>query len=219
MKHLNGALALIISISLASPADAGFFDWGRKKPAPAPIGAVVVEITGKVEFQGKHDEDWTDAQLQQPLEEGDMLMTDANGAVVGNLDVPLTERSNVHGGFQAMPYSYDNNFKTSEATLTLARRDWTAEGVTKLSLWFRGDGANAAERMFVALNGNAVVYNDDANATQTAGWTEWVIDLQAFAGVNLSNVSTITIGFGAKGSPAAGGGTGTVHFDDIRLIR
>jgi len=145
--------------------------------------------------------------------------TTTNGAVVGNLDVPLTERGNVHGGLQAMPYSYDNNLKTSEATLTLARRDWTAEGVTKLSLWFRGDGANVAERMFVALNGSAVVYHDDASVAQTTGWTEWVIDLTEFAGVDMTNVTTITIGFGTKGSPAAGGGTGTMYFDDIRLIR
>jgi len=147
--------------------------------------------------------------------------TTTNGAVVGNLDVPLTERSNVHGGLQAMPYSYDNNLKTSEATLTLAsQKDWTKEGVTKLSLWFRGDGANAAERMFVAINGNAVAYHDDASVTQVTGWTEWVIDLQAFAdqGVNLTNVNTITIGFGTRNAPTAGG-TGTMYFDDIALIR
>jgi hypothetical protein len=147
--------------------------------------------------------------------------TTTNGAVVGNLDVPLTERSNVHGGLQAMPYSYDNNLKTSEATLTLARqRDWTTEGVTKLSLWFRGDGANAAERMFVAVNGNAVAYHDDASVTQVTGWTEWVIELQTFAdqGVNLTNVNTITIGFGTRNAPAAAG-TGTMYFDDIVLIR
>jgi len=145
--------------------------------------------------------------------------TTTNGAVVGNLDVPLTERSNVHSGLQAMPYLYDNNLKTSEATLTLTKRDWTAEGVTKLILWFRGDAANAAERMFVALNGNAVVYHGDPAVAQTTGWTEWVIDLTEFAGVDLNNVTTITIGFGTKGSPVAGGGTGTMYFDDIRLIR
>jgi len=145
--------------------------------------------------------------------------TTTNGAQVGNLDVPLTERSNVHGGLQAMPYLYDNNLKTSEATLTLAdRRDWSEQGVTKLSLWFRGDAANAAERMFVALDGTAVVYHDDAAATQTAGWTEWVIDLTAFAGVDLTNVNTVTIGFGTKNAPAAGG-SGQMYFDDIRLYR
>jgi len=144
--------------------------------------------------------------------------TTTNGAQVGNLDVPLTERSNVHGGLQAMPYLYNNNLKTSEATLTLAKRDWTAEGVTKLSLWFRGDAANAADRMFVAAGGTAVVYHDDAAATQTAGWTEWVIDLTEFAGVDLTNVNTITLGFGTKNAPAAGG-SGQMYFDDIRLIR
>jgi hypothetical protein len=34
------------------------------------------------------------------------------------LDVPLTERTNVHGGAQAMPLSSDNNRKFSEAMLT-----------------------------------------------------------------------------------------------------
>ena len=121
-----------------------------------------------------------------------------------------------------MPYLYDNNLKTSEATLTLVYpKDWTEEGVVRLSLWFRGDAANAADRMFIALNGTAVVYHDDPAATQIGKWTEWSIDLSAtggFAdqGVNLANVNTIAIGFGTKGSPAAGG-TGTMYFDDIRL--
>ena len=94
------------------------------------------------------------------------------------------------------------------------------KGVTKLSLWFTGDPANIAERVFVALNGTAVVYHNDQNVALTDTWTEWVIDLQAFAdqGVNLANVNTITIGFGTKNSPAAGG-TGTMYFDDIQLIR
>ncbi|MEA3227388.1 MAG: hypothetical protein U9Q07_15665, partial [Planctomycetota bacterium] len=145
--------------------------------------------------------------------------TTTNGALVGNDMPPYAETKIVHGGAQSMPYVYDNNLKTSEATLTLVYpRDWTAEGVAKLSLWFRGDSANAAEPMFVALNGTAVVYHDDASATQIAGWTEWVIDLQAFTGADLTNVNTITIGFGTKNSPAAGG-TGTMYFDDIRLYR
>ena len=142
-----------------------------------------------------------------------------NGALVGNDLPPYAERATVHGGVQAMPYRYDNTNKTSEATMTLVYpRDWTEEGVTKLSLWFRGASANAAERMYVALNGGTPVYNADPKAAQKAGWTEWVIDLSAFQGVTLTNVNTITIGFGTKGSPAAGG-TGKVYFDDIRLVR
>ena len=144
--------------------------------------------------------------------------TTDNGALVGNEMPPYAEQSIVHSGIQSMPYFYDNNLKTSEATLTLVYpRDWTEGGVTKLSLWFSGASGNAAERMFVAL-GNAVVYHDDPAVTQATGWNEWVIDLQAFAGVDLTNVNSITIGFGTKGSPAAGG-AGTMYFDDIRLVK
>jgi len=147
--------------------------------------------------------------------------TTTNGALVGYDQAPFTERSIIHGGAQSMPYLYDTNLKISEATMTLVSpRDWTEQGVTKLSLWFRGQAANDPERMFVALNGSAVAYYGDPAATQTVMWTEWVIDLQTFAdqGVNLANVNTLTIGFGTKGSPAAGG-TGTMYFDDIRLTR
>jgi hypothetical protein len=149
--------------------------------------------------------------------------TTDNGALVGNDLPPYAEQNIVHGGGQSMPYAYDNNLKTSEATLTLVSpRDWTAEGVTKLSLWFRGSSVNAAERMYVALNPGApgVVYHDDPAAAQLGGWNEWIIDLQGFAdqGVVLTNVTSITIGFGTKNSPAAGG-SGKAYFDDIRLVR
>jgi len=107
--------------------------------------------------------------------------TTTNGALVGNDLPPYAEQAIVHGGAQSLVYRYDNAGKTSEATLTLVwPRDWTAEGVTKLSLWVRGSSANAADRIFVALDGTAVVYHDDAGATQLTGWNEWVIDLSAF---------------------------------------
>ena len=145
--------------------------------------------------------------------------TTTNGALVGNDLPPYAEQSIVHGGAQSMVYRFDNNNKTSEATYTLVySRDWTEDGVTKLSLWFRGGSGNAADRIFVAL-GDDVVYHDDVSATQKAGWDQWVIDLTEFAGVDLTNVNTITIGIGTKGSPVADGGTGTMYFDDIRLVR
>ena len=78
--------------------------------------------------------------------------------------------------------------------------------------------ANAAEPMYVALNGAAVVYNQNQNAAQIATWTPWDISLQEFAdkGADLTNVDSITIGFGNKDNPQAGGG-GRVLFDDIAL--
>jgi hypothetical protein len=145
--------------------------------------------------------------------------TTDNGALVGNDLPPYAEQNIVHSGTQSMIYRFDNNLNTSEATFTLLYpRDWTEEGVTKLSLWFRGAGGNAADKIYIALNGTAVVYHDETAATQKGGWNQWVIDLAAFTGVNLTNVNTITIGIGTKGSPAAGG-AGTMYFDDIRLYR
>ncbi len=145
--------------------------------------------------------------------------TTTNGAVAGNLDVPLMSPGRESA--QAMPISYDNAGKTSEATKTLpSGKDWTEQGVTKLVVWFSGDSANSADRMFVAL-GNAVVYHPDDAVTQDSGWNEWVIDLREFAdqGANLANVASIALGFGTRNAPAATGGVGTVHFDDIRLCR
>ena len=144
--------------------------------------------------------------------------TTTNGALVGNDLPPYAETGIVHGGAQSMIYRYDNAGKTSEATLTLTKGDWTAEGVTKLSLWVRGSAANAAERISIALNGTAVVYHDDPAATQLSGWNEWVIDLASFS-IDLTNVNSISIGIGTKNVPAPAGGTGTMYFDDIRLLR
>jgi hypothetical protein len=72
--------------------------------------------------------------------------------------------------------------------------------------------------MYAALNGATPVYHADPKAAQIGTWKQWVIDLQAFQGVTLTNVNTITIGFGTKGSPAAGG-SGKMYFDDVRLYR
>ncbi len=121
-----------------------------------------------------------------------------------------------------MPLYYDNGVGKSEATLTLTYpRDWTEKGVNILTIWFVGSSANAAEPMYVALNGSAVVTHDNPNASQIGIWTEWNIDLSApggFAdlGVNLANVNTIALGFGNRNNPRAGG-SGTMYFDDIRL--
>ena len=142
-----------------------------------------------------------------------------NGSLVGYENPPFAEQTIVHSGNQSMPLYYDNSVGYSEATLTLTYpRDWTEKGVNRLTIWFIGDAANAAETLYVALNDNAIVTNDNPNAAQVDTWTEWNIDLQAFAdqGVNLTNVNTIALGLGNKNNPLAGG-SGMMYFDDIRL--
>jgi hypothetical protein len=72
--------------------------------------------------------------------------------------------------------------------------------------------------MYVILNGSAGVDNDNPDAALTTRWTQWNIDLQAFAdqGLNLANVTSITLGLGNRTNPTAGG-SGKMYFDDIRL--
>jgi hypothetical protein len=103
-------------------------------------------------------------------------------------------------------------FSDVKTTGTVSPPTWThqAIGATMAS--------NDPEPMYVALNGSAVVFHDNPDATQIDTWTKWNIDLQAFAdqGVNLTNVNTIAIGFGDKKNPQTGG-SGTMYFDDIQL--
>ncbi|NQT03296.1 MAG: hypothetical protein HQ580_14810, partial [Planctomycetes bacterium] len=144
-----------------------------------------------------------------------------NGSVVGYTNAPFAEQTIVHGGRQSMPLFYDNGVRKSEAEKTLtSRRNWTQEGVGTLTIWFIGDAANAAEPMYVVLNGSAAVTHHNPDAALLTNWTPWNIDLQAFAdqGVNLANVNSITLGFGNRNNPVAGG-TGMVFFDDIRLSK
>jgi hypothetical protein len=143
----------------------------------------------------------------------------ANGSVVGHANPPLAEQTIVHSGNQSMPFAYDNAVGKSEATLTLAsNRDWTVKGVDTLTIWYIGSAANAAETMYVVLNGSAEATNDNPDAALATTWTEWIVPLQTFAdqSVNLANVTSITLGLGNRSNPTAGG-AGMMYYDDIRL--
>jgi hypothetical protein len=70
------------------------------------------------------------------------------GAAVGDENTAsYTEETIVHGGNQSMPLVFDNDKQGysnySEVELTLSTtRDWTAEDVSELSIWFRGNPAS-----------------------------------------------------------------------------
>jgi len=123
------------------------------------------------------------------------------GSAVGDESAfSYTEEGNPHGGAQAIPFFYDNNkqgvAKYSEAERTLTNdRDWTQKGVVELSLWFHGDPANSAERLYVAVS-------------NAAGQP-----------VVVANVDKIVLGVGTRGNMTVPGGAGKMLFDDIRLAR
>lgn len=111
------------------------------------------------------------------------------GAAVGDeTTASYTEETIVNSGLQSMPVSYDNDkqgyAKYSEVELTLTDvRDWTAEGVAELSLWFRGYPASSG----------SFVEGPTGTYTMTASGTDiWnVADEFHFAYKTLTGVGTI----------------------------
>ena len=117
-----------------------------------------------------------------------------------------------------MPLFYDNSAGLSEVIKAI-NDDWTRDDVITLTLFYYGSLSNAPEPMYIALN-DTVITNDNPSAAQVSDWTRWDILLQDFGdiGVDLSNIDTMSIGFGNKANPVAGG-SGRVFIDDIRLYR
>ncbi len=192
-------------------------------------GSVWVFTTGAFllvdDFEGYTDDDVAGEAIWQTWIDGFGVAD--NGAQVGYLMPPYAEQRIVHGGAQSMPLLYINEagVTNSEGSMTLsAPRDWTQAGVAELSLWFRGGSNNALDPLYVSVANSAgtpaVVTHGDAGAAAIRSWTEWRVQLQAFAdqGITLTNVDKIAIGLGSKGG-AAVGGSGTMYIDDIRLYR
>jgi len=142
-----------------------------------------------------------------------------NGSQVSSDVPPFAEQTIVHGGKQSMPLNYDNSTAShSEATANVANlpigQDWTKSGIKTLSLWFYGDSSNSVtEKMYVKLNGAKVLYDGNADSLTRTTWQPWNINLVDF-GVNLSNVTELSIGLERSG---VAGGMGVVYIDDIRL--
>ncbi len=151
--------------------------------------------------------------------------TSNGGSQVGYDVSPFAEQFLVHGGSQSMPLAYanTNGISHSQTVHTFdAVQDWTSAGAKALSLWFYGNFENVPDRMYLELedrNGvRAAVVYANPDAVKLHAWQEWNIDLAQFtsAGVDLSQVRKIYIGFGDR-SGASSGSSGRVYFDDIRL--
>jgi len=133
------------------------------------------------------------------------------GSTVGYDQSPFAEQTIVYAGDQSMPLRYDNaDDGFSETTRTFATaQDWSLHGITTLTVRFKGAlDAMATDRLYVKVNGTKVVYDGDLTSPI---WLPFNVDLTSL-GVNLSSVSTLTIGIDGTGS-------GTVFVDDIALYR
>jgi len=118
----------------------------------------------------------------------------------------------------------------SQVTYVPTVQDWT--NLAMMSIWFRGTKDNARDELYIKLsdgvNEDAIKYTGldskktylgtapDVNAILSENWQQWIINLDWFNTVDLSNVTELTLGIGDI-NDAEQRGSGTVYFDDLRL--
>lgn len=146
------------------------------------------------------------------------LTPTTNGALVG-YDPPqppsapsYLEQATVYDGEQSVPLFYDNTtVGFSEISVDTGElvvgRDWTRADIKALTLYIHGSVDNLGGQLYVKLNG---VKRDQSADLAGEYWQEVDIDLASF-GVDLQNVTSMTIGIAGAGS------SGLVYIDDIRL--
>ncbi|MCP4454962.1 MAG: hypothetical protein GY809_26175 [Planctomycetes bacterium] len=114
----------------------------------------------------------------------------------------------IAGSSQSLPLYFDNSGGASQTDRTFATpQDWTLGGVTTLSIAVHGDlSLPATNTLYAKINGTQVTYDGDLSVPI---WRPWHVDLTSL-GINLSSVTTLSIG-------VEGSGSGMVLLDDILL--
>jgi hypothetical protein len=119
-------------------------------------------------------------------------------------------------------YPYSEAFRLLDSPL-----DVTDDCEKMLRLWFYGDPDNMTESMWVVLSDGTTdglvnygtIPPDSADDIKNAEWKDFNIDLQDFAdaGVDISALTAISIGFGERGRVGEfpGDPVGVVYFDDF----
>jgi len=139
-----------------------------------------------------------------------------NGSTMGYFEAfqPTMETDIVYGGNQSAPLFYNNTSASlSEVTvdpdkLTIGR-DWSKGSPQTLVLWIYGDMGNTGNnQLYVKVGNSKFPYDSDITRPQ---WNSLIVDL---TGVNLNNVSSLTIGLERIDGA---GGLGMILLDEIRL--
>jgi hypothetical protein len=132
----------------------------------------------------------------------------------------ITMSTNVYVGLALTSHNINATCEAKFSNVTITNNvsgQWTNQDI--------GIESNDAEPLYVAVSNSAgtpaVVVHDDPTAATIDIWTEWIIPLQTFAdqGIDLTDVTSIAIGFGTKGNMTIPGGSGEMYIDDIRLYR
>ena len=160
------------------------------------------------DFESYND---TDNLVYERYQDG-YANSSANGSAIGYVTGASMETGNIHSGKQSVPFIYNNTAApVSEVVLKLTpAQDWTAHGVTTLTLWFHGNSTNTPGQLYFKINGIKISYAGYGDNLQRQHWIPINIDLAAVA-ANLTNVTSLAIGVDGVGA------TGVIYLDDIRL--
>ena len=145
--------------------------------------------------------------------EPEVVEGNGTGATVGYTEPPFAEQTIVHEGRQSMPLAYDNTVAPgySETQCTFDEpQDWTAHGVTSLTLYFYGSADSIPGQLYLSVDGMRADYTGPAEDLTQEQWLSWAVDL-ASLGVNLQSVSMLSIGVDG------GAALGMLYIDSIRL--
>jgi len=166
----------------------------------------------------------------------DGWFTGTTGAQVGYPFPPFADTITVHGGFQAMPFFYDNDGTILEGDVEYEKsgvpyysetqrtwedhQDWTIRGVEVLTMWLYGEADNSVELFYVGLedsSGNRKdITHPEPEVLTVNDWQQWSIPLADFTDVDLTAIKVMYIGVGDPTSNQPGG-SGLVRIDDIEL--
>ncbi len=95
----------------------------------------------------------------------------------------------------------------------------TGIGIKALYFWFYGLASNpTTDPLYVMLEddvNSAMVYYPGSNDLKLEQWQLWRIDLSDFSGLNMSNITNITIGLGDRYSGSGGAAFVQIWLDDI----
>jgi len=233
-KELSGAGSIVAKVESVSDTD----PWAKAGvmirdtlDADSRHAMIVVTPTSGVSFQrrrtveGSSSED-TEAGITAPqwvkLERaaGGFVRAyySADGSTWTQLGTPLTMTMNTPM-YIGLAVTSHNAGVACEAVFSNVTSDGTGQWVDQDI----GLISNEAQPMYVTVKDSsgtaATVYHDDPDASLKNTWTQWRIDLKEVgdAGVVLTDVGNLAIGFGDPDNPQAG--SGLMFFDDIRLYR
>jgi hypothetical protein len=231
-KELSGAGSIVAKVESISDTDpwakAGVMIRDTLEPG-SRHAMVVVTPTQGVSFQRRRtvdgsSSDDTEAGITAPqwvkLERTASGLVQAyysaDGSTWTQLGTPLIMTMNIPMYIGLVVTSH-NAGVACEAVFSNVTSDGTGQWVDQDI----GLISNEAQPMYVTVKDSsgtaATVYHDDPDASLISTWTQWRIDLKEVgdAGVVLTDVGNLAIGFGDRDNPQVG--SGLVFFDDIRL--